>query len=43
MEVYRMKTVGVLGETEDDTEEGHSLLDIRHPIQKEGEFVLTAS
>lgn len=39
MEGYRMKSVGALGETEEDTEEGHSLLD----IEKEGEFVITAS
>jgi hypothetical protein len=43
MEVYRMKSVVALGGTEEDTEERHSLLDIRSPIQKEGEFVLTAS
>jgi hypothetical protein len=38
-----MKSVGALGGTEEDTEEGQSLFDIRPPIQKEGEFVLTAS
>ena len=43
MEVYRMQSVAALGGTEEDTEERHSLLDIRSPIQKEGEFVLTAS
>jgi len=43
MEVYSVKTVGALEETEQDTEEGHPLLDILHPIQKEGEFLLTAS
>jgi len=42
LEGYRMKSVGALGGTEEDTKEGHSLLDIRPPIQKDGEFVLTA-
>jgi hypothetical protein len=43
MEGYRMKSVGSLGGMEEDTEEEHSLLGIRPSIQKEGEFVLTAS
>lgn len=43
MEGYRMKSVSALGGMEEDTEEGHPLLDRRPSIQKKGEFVLTAS